>query len=125
MSLSFSERYITILNFLLIGTIVYFLAQSVSTAIKLHLAGVEVSSVPEFTAHARARRSQAGPQPRAYYNAIVQRDIFSRAPAPAPPPVENEALDITLVGTSHLSTGKPFIIVETSDGDQSLYRLGE
>jgi type II secretion system protein C len=123
--LKLSERYVTVLNFLLTGTIVYFLAQSVSTAIRLHLAAVAVSSVPEFASHTPARRSQAGPRPRAYYTAIVQRDIFSRAPAAAPALVENENLDITLVGTSHLSTGKPFIIVETPEGDQSLYRLGE
>src|SRR5262249_23640160 len=33
--------------------------------------------------------------------------------------------DITLIGTSHLSAGKAFIIIETSGGDQSLYRQGE
>jgi type II secretion system protein C len=124
-SFRFSERYVTVLNFLLIGTIVYFLAQSVSTAIKLHLAGVDVSSAPELVSHTSRRHSQPGLQARPYYNAIIERDIFSRAPVAAPPPVEDATIQLTLVGTSHLSGGKPFIVVENPDGDQSLYRLGE
>ncbi|MBV8772436.1 MAG: hypothetical protein JO166_08925 [Deltaproteobacteria bacterium] len=122
MSLTFSERYIAILNFLLVGVIVYFLAQSVSAAVRLHLAGAQM---PEVPVHGPVSRPAVGLQPRSYYNAIVQRDIFSFAPAQEAAPVENENLNITLIGTSQVSSGKPFIIVENSDGDQSLYRLGQ
>jgi Type II secretion system protein C len=122
----FPQQYVAVLNLFLIGVIVYFLALAVSNGIKLHLAGLEVSGFSESNERKPLQRSQAGPQPRAYYSTIVQRDIFSRAPAvPTQAPVQNENLDITLVGTSHHSAGKPFIIVETSDGDQSLYRQGE
>jgi type II secretion system protein C len=121
----FPQYYIALLNFFLITIIVYFLALSVSAAIKLHLAGSEVAPLSELNGHKQLHRPQAGPRSREYYNTIVQRDIFSRAPAPTPAPVENENLDVTLVGTSQLSIGKPYIIIETSDGDQSLYRLGE
>jgi general secretion pathway protein C len=122
MSLTFSERYIAILNFLLVGVIVYFLAQSVSAAVRLHLAGVQM---PEVPVHGPVSRPAVGLRPRNYYNAIVQRDIFSLVPAQEAAPVENENLNLTLIGTSQVSSGKPFIIVENSDGDQSLYRLGE
>lgn len=126
MDFRFSQQYVAVLNLFLIGIIVYFLALAVSNGIKLHLARTQVSSFSESNRQKLFPRPQTGPQPRVYYNTIVERDIFSRAPeAPAPAPVENEKLDITLIGTSHLSTGKPFIIIETSDGDQSLYRQGQ
>ncbi|HJU12571.1 MAG TPA: type II secretion system protein GspC [Candidatus Binataceae bacterium] len=122
----FEHPYIAALNLFLIGIIAYFLALGVSNAIKLHLAESEGSNIAVAAGGRVSRKTQAGPRPRAYYDAIVERNIFSRTPvAPAPPPVQNENLDITLIGTSHISAGKPFIIVETSDGDQSLYRLGE
>jgi len=125
MDIRFSGRHTAILNFILIAVIVYFLAQSVSAAVKLHLAGAEVSLAPEAVTPTRLQRQHPGLHPRAYYDAIVRRDIFSLAPAPAPTPAEDENLEITLVGTSQLSSGKPFIIIESSSGDQSLYRLGE
>jgi type II secretion system protein C len=123
----FSQQYVAALNLLLIGITVYFLALAVSNGIKLHLARIDIASFPASSRQRRSERQQEGLRPRAYYNTIVQRDVFSRAPvvAPTPAPVENENLNITLIGTSHLSIGKPFIIVETPDGDQSLYRLGE
>jgi type II secretion system protein C len=120
------QQYATILNLFLISLVAYFLALAVGNGVKLHLASREVAGVSDSPGQLRLRRPQAGPRPRAYYNTIVQRDIFSRAPvATAAAPVQDENLDITLVGTSHLSGGKPFIIVETSDGEQSLYRLGD
>jgi type II secretion system protein C len=125
LGIRFSERYIAVLNFLLVGAIVYFLAQSVTTAIRFHLAAAELTTASDTHRPRPVRAAEDGPRPRAYYNTIVERDIFSRAAAPTPAPVENENLDVTLVGTSQLSSGKPFIIVETSDGEQSLYRLGQ
>lgn len=122
----FPQQYVAVLNLFLIGIIVYFLALAVSNGIKLRLARIDVSSLSESNHQRPLQQPQAGLQPRAYYNTIVQRDIFSRATAvPTPAPVENENLNITLIGTSHLSIGKPFIIVETSDGEQSLYRQGD
>ncbi|MBV8360867.1 MAG: hypothetical protein JO189_23470 [Deltaproteobacteria bacterium] len=122
----FPQQYIAVLNFFLIGIIVYFLALAFSNGIKLHLARIDVSRFSEFNHQKPLQQPQAGLQPRAYYDTIVQRNIFSLAPAAPPPaPVENENLNITLIGTSHLSVGKPYIIVETPDGDQSLYRQGE
>jgi type II secretion system protein C len=122
----FPHQYVAVLNFFLIGITVYFLALGVSNGIKLHLAGIEASGVGESAGQKPLRRPQKALRPRAYYDTIVRRDIFSRATAaPTPAPVQNENLDITLIGTSHLSAGKPYIIVETPDGDQSLYRLGE
>jgi type II secretion system protein C len=122
----FSQPYAAVLNLVLTGITAYFLALGVSNGIKLHLAGIETSSVAESGRPTPLRRPQIGPRPRAYYDTIVRRDIFSRAAvAAAPAPVQNENLDITLIGTSHLSMGKPYIIVETTDGDQSLYRQGE
>ena len=122
----FPEQYVAVLNLFLTGIIVYFLALAVSNGIKLHLARTAVSGLLESNHQKPLQQPQAGLRPRAYYDTIVQRDIFNLAPvAVAPAPVENENLNITLIGTSHLSVGKPYIIVETPDGEQSLYRQGE
>jgi type II secretion system protein C len=122
----FPQRYVAVLNVFLIGITVYFLALAVNNSIRLHLARTEISSLSDFNTQKPLPRPQSGLRPRPYYDTIVRRDIFSRTPvAPIPAPVANEKLDITLIGTSHLSRGKPFIIVETAAGDQSLYRLGE
>jgi type II secretion system protein C len=123
----FPQLYVAALNLLLISIIVYFLALGVSNGIKLHLVRLEGASVPESHGQRVLRGSPTGPLPRSYYDTIVRRDIFSRAPVgpPPAPPVQNEPLNVTLIGTSHLSVGKPFIIVESTDGEQSLYRQGE
>jgi type II secretion system protein C len=126
MDLRFSHQYVVVLNLILITIIAYFLALAVSNGIKLHLARIEAVRISESGAPRPVGRAQIGPRPRAYYDTIVQRDIFNLAPvAPVAAPIEKENLDITLIGTSHLSAGKPFIIVETTDGDQALYRQGE
>jgi general secretion pathway protein C len=124
MTFNLPERYIYALNALLVACIAYFAALAVSDMIRMRLA---VNVVP-----GPATRSLSGGQeldaaaPRAAYQAIVQRDIFNLAPAPEAPPVETEDLNITLLGTSHLSSGlRPYAIIETQSGEQSLYRLGE
>jgi len=121
----FPQQYVAVLNLILIAGIAYFLALGVSNGIKLHLAGIQAVGISEAGAPKQSRRPQIGPRPREYYDTIVQRDIFSLAPAPIPTPLQNENLDVTLIGTSHLSLSKPFIIVETTDGEQALYRQGE
>jgi type II secretion system protein C len=121
----FSQPYIAVLNLFLIGTTAYCLALGVNNGIKLHLAGLESADIGE-SGHKPLRRTQVGPRPRAYYDTIIERDIFSQTRAePTPAPVQEEPLNITLIGTSHLTLGKPYIIVETTDGDQSLYRQGD
>jgi type II secretion system protein C len=122
----FSQPYVVVLNLGLIAITAYFLALGVSNGIKLHLAASEAPAVPELAGQKRLRRAPAGPLPRSYYDTIIQRDVFSRATAaPTPAPVQDENLDITLIGTSLVTAGKPFVIVETTDGEQSLYRQGE
>jgi type II secretion system protein C len=123
MGFSFSERYVTILNFLLIAVIVYFLAQSVSDVMKLHLASEVVPAGTEFVASHASRANPA--RPRHFYDVIIQRDIFNLAPAPEATAEPAEDLQLKLLGTSHLTSGKPFVIVEDSSGNQSLYRLGD
>jgi len=120
-----SERYILIIN-LLIGVILvpYFLALTIGDAVKYHYAGNILPAQNEY-AHTRLAGQLAGPRPRAYYDLITRRDIFSLAPPhETAAPVENENLDIKLVGTSQLSSGNPYAIVEDPSGNQRLYRLG-
>jgi type II secretion system protein C len=124
MYLRFPQQYVAALNLLLIAITVYFLALAVSNGLKLHLVRIETTGISSSAAPRQLR--ETGPRPRAYYDTIVRRDIFSRAPlVPAPAPIANENLDVTLIGTSHVTGGKPFIIVETADGEQALYRQGE
>jgi type II secretion system protein C len=126
MDLHFPQQYVAVLNLVLIAIIVYFMALAVSNGVKLHLAPSEVAEILQSSAPRQSPRKVFGPRPRAYYDIIAQRDIFSRSPMLAAPlPILNENLDVTLIGTSHLSAGKPFVIVETTDGEQALYRLGE
>jgi type II secretion system protein C len=124
MYLRFPQQYVAVLNLLLIAITVYSLALAVSNGIKLHLVRIEATGIAPSAAPRQLR--ETGPRPRAYYDMIVRRDIFSRAPlVPAPAPIENENLDVTLVGTSQITGRRPFIIVQTTDGEQALYRQGE
>lgn len=121
-----SDRYVVVLNFLLIGAIVYFLANSVVDVVNLRLAENIVPAATETAPSARTAPRTSAILSRVSYEPIVQRDIFNLAPAPQAAPVETEEdLQIKLVGTSHLTTSKPFVIVEDTSGSQSLYRLGD
>jgi type II secretion system protein C len=125
MVFNISERYLLAINLLLAVLVIpYFAARTVSAMIKLHYAA-NVVTQPLVSA---ARDSPvAAPHSRVEYNIIKERDIFNLAPAPeiSVPAVE-ENLNITLLGTSHLSGGaREFIIVEDQAGNQQLYRLGE
>ena len=124
MGFNISERYVIGLNVLLVALIAYLAARSVSDVIALRLAGsaVPAESEPAGATEARA----AGARPRTYYETIVRRDMFNLAPAPVEAaPAENEDLQLTLLGTSHLTEGKPFAIIQDSSQNQSLYRLGD
>jgi general secretion pathway protein C len=123
MGFNISERYVIGLNVLLVALIAYLAARSVSDVIALRLAG---SAVPAESETIGATGHAAGARPRPYYDAIVRRDMFNLAPAPVEAaPTENEDLQLTLLGTSHLTEGKPFAIIQDSSQNQSLYRLGD
>ena len=120
------ERYLLVLN-LLIGVIAipYFLALSVSDAVRLHLAGNILPAESQYVHHG-APGGQLIPRSRAAYNTIVQRDIFNLAPPPiSSEPIEEEPLSVKLVGTSQLTTGKPFAIIQNAQGIQLLYQVGQ
>jgi general secretion pathway protein C len=123
--LNLPERYILILN-LLIGVFIipYFLALSVVDAVKLHLAGNILPAESQYT-HRGQPINRAVRRSRAAYDGIVRRDIFNLAPPPAAAPVESETLAVKLIGTSQLSTGKPFAIIEDPQGTQLLYQVGQ
>ncbi len=126
MTFNLPERYVFILNALMVAVIAWFAALSVGDAVRLRLAGNVVPA--ESGDNGGARLPFGMSRSAALYQPIVRRDIFNLAPAPvaAAPPVENENLSITLLGTSHLSGGiKPYAIVEDAAGGQTLYRLGE
>src|SRR5260370_32497625 len=56
----------------------------------------------------------------------MRGDMVNLAPAPVEAgPAENEDLQLTLLGTSHLTEGKPFAIIQDTSQNQSLYRLGD
>jgi general secretion pathway protein C len=124
MELGYSERYLVVLNAVLVVAMAYFAALCVNDIISRRLHPV-VS--PASTAAASAPVSAS--HPRSYYDQIAHRDIFNLEPAHtrtlAPPPVARE-LHIKLLGTSQITIGQPFAIVEdTRTGRQLLYRLGD
>ena len=120
--LNLPERYVTLLNWLIGLTIPCFLALSVSDAFKLHYAAAVLPPASEVS-HAE-RPGLVGSRPRQSYEVIVRRDIFNLPPAPENVAVENEHLDVTLVGTSQVTSGKPYAIIENS-GTQTVYRVGD
>jgi type II secretion system protein C len=126
MTLNIPERYVFAINVLIAALIIpYFAARTVSAMIKLHYAAnVETQPLnlaPTSDMDLNAQR------PRAIYNIIKERDVFNLAPAPeVSAPVENENLNIKLLGTSHLTGGaRDFAIIEDDAGNEQLYRLGE
>lgn len=127
MTLNVPERYIFALNILLAALVIpYFAARSVSDMIKMHFAANILPPAVE-SASSRGPAGFAVTHPRSSYNAIVERDVFNLAPAPeASGPVESEDLNITLLGTSHLTGGaRSFVIIQDQSGSQQLYRLGD
>ena len=119
-----TERTIFFLNLLIGLAIIPFLALSATDLVKLHLASGVLPDESEYAQSAPVRLG-AGTHPRVYYNPIVTRDIFNLAPPPEAAPVENETMDVKLIGTSQMSGGKPYAIIEDANGRQSLYRVGD
>jgi len=122
MNFALNELHVTILNLLLVGVLAIFLGLSLEDVYKFHVAG-EVMPATFVAARPLPLNTQISRRPRIFYNAITDRDIFDLAPAPAA--VEHEDLQIHLIGTSLLTTGKPFAIIENQSGQESLYRKGD
>lgn len=125
MTLRFSERYLTWVNLLLVGVLAYFLALSVNGIIRGRLS----NSGLQLPAAGAVKLVTARNFPRAYYDPIAKRDIFNLEPqhqAPVKPAKVATNLHVKLLGTSHLTLSRPFIILQNENTDkQSLYRLGD
>jgi type II secretion system protein C len=126
MPFNISERYLFGINLLLAALIIpYFAARTVSAMIKLHYAADAVTQ-PQSRIGSGSPTDSTGSRPLAAYDIIKRRDVFNLAPAEVSAPVETENLNITLIGTSHLTGGaREFAIFEDQQGDQELYRVGE
>jgi len=124
MRLTFSERYLVALNFLLIAGSAYFAARSMNDLFARWF--IVVPPAP----HIAPAPPPSPPLSRQSYDLIVQRDIFNAVkiqPVVALPP-SAPALDLhlKLVGTSHLTRTKPYAIVENDISRvQELYQLGD
>src|SRR5579864_3350665 len=126
MRLTLSERYVVVLNFLLIAGCAYFAARSVNDIVARHL--IVIPPAPAVAAPARAPQRLT----RASYDLIVDRDIFNSVKQQAAPPQQAPQqttaadLHIKLVGTSHLTWTKPFAVFEDNNThDQAIYRQSE
>jgi type II secretion system protein C len=122
MNFALNELHITILNLALVGLLAIFLALSIEDAYKFHVAGDVVPAASDRTSP--VARPDFAKRPRVFYNAITDRDIFNLAPPPAAAATA-ENLNVHLLGTSFLTAGKPFVIIEDQSGQQNLYRKGD
>jgi type II secretory pathway component PulC len=122
MQLRFSQIHVTILNFVLVALLAIVSAMCVRDIIAR-----SVSNEPELpTTGSSMRRVVTGPQTRAYYDAIVKRDIFNAAPQQTGPAlVVQEDLHLKLIGTSLIAKSKPYAIIEDPTGNEALYQVGE
>ncbi len=121
MEIRFTQLHVTILNFVLVGALAIVSAMCVRDIIER-----SVSNEPAAPAASSAAPKAAGPHTRAYYDAIVKRDIFNEVPQESgPAPVVEEDLHLKLIGTSLLSKSKPYVIVEDDHNTESLYQMGE
>jgi len=122
MELRFTQLHVTILNFVLVGALALVSAMCVRDIIER-----TVSNEPEAPpALSAAPKAAAGLRTRAYYDAIVKRDIFNEVPQETgPAPVVAADLHLKLIGTSLQSRAKPYAIVEDQNGVESLYQVGE
>ncbi len=123
MQLRFSQIHVTILNFVLVAALALVSAMCVRDIIERSVSND--ADAPSSTS--AARKTVNGVRTRAYYDAIVKRDIFNEAPqeSSGPAPVVEEDLHLKLLGTSLMSKSKPYVIVEDETGVESLYQVGE
>jgi type II secretion system protein C len=128
MPFNISERYLFAINLLLAALVIpFFAARTVSAMIKLHYAA-NIVTQPLVAQAPESGMDSTASRPLIAYSIIKRRDIFNLAPAPeiAAPIEQHEDLNITLLGTSHLSGGaREFAIVEDQTGNEELYRVGE
>jgi general secretion pathway protein C len=122
MEIKFTQLHVTILNFVLVGALAIVSAMCVRDIIE-HA----VSKEPAAPAvSAAAPKAAGGLRARAYYDAIVKRDIFNEVPQESgPAPVVEEDLHLKLIGTSQQSKSKPYAIIEDQANNESLYQVGE
>jgi len=122
MTLRISERYVVALNLALVALLAYLLALSIDDIILGRLRGAKA----QLASLAASGPSAPSARSRAFYDAIVHRDIFNLEPTIEAPAVVATNLHIRLVGTSSLTLSQPFIIVEDDNNhEQSLYRMGD
>ncbi len=123
MRIRLTDRYVTVLNLVLIAAFAYFAALSANDLI----ARDRTVSPAEPTTR-DVKRTVSANLSRASYSAIAERDIFNSVKQGASPQAVPVAanLHIKLLGTSQLTEAKPFAIVEDENNHrQDLYRLGE
>ena len=122
MELRFTQVHVTILNFVLIGAFALVSAMCVRDIIER-----AVSNEAEApAASSAAPKAAGGVRTRAYYDAIVKRDIFNQVPQESgSAPVVEEDLHLKLIGTSLQSKSKPYAIIEDQNGVEALYQVGE
>ena len=111
--MSFSPRYLVVVNLLLLALAAYSASSIVGTALAARLIPppeVEISPPPPPLEIEPAKAA-------AYYQVIPKRDIFNSVkPTPAPVEVKTEAaptqLKLKLWGTAVFSNGNSFSIIE-------------
>src|ERR1700675_2171323 len=105
MQLRFSQIHVTILNFVLVAALALVSAMCVRDVIAR-----SVSNDQDANASAGfAPKAAGGPRTRAYYDAIVKRDVFNETPqASGPAPVVEADLNLKLIGTSLASKSQPY-----------------
>jgi len=115
------ERYVLGLDVLLVVILTYLVTLLANDVVSAR-AAFDPPGNPLLTAGVELPAAKS----RAYYDTTIKRDIFN-LPLSLELPVEASGDPrITLLGTSHLSRARPFIIVEDNrNGQQSLYRLGD
>jgi type II secretory pathway component PulC len=123
MELRLTDRHIMALNVLLVAVLAYFAALAVNDVLAMRRPEADA---PTVRVPGKAANNAFANRSRQAYQAIVERDIFNLE-APPPPPVQIvvEDLHLTLVGVSQTTKGKPYAIISNSQGEQSVYRVGE
>src|SRR5271166_5543296 len=105
MQLRFSQIHVTILNFVLVAALAIVSAMCVRDVIARSVSNDQEAPAVESLAPKAAGRARK----RAYYDAIVKRDIFNEAPqASGPAPVVEADLNLKLIGTSLASKSQPY-----------------
>jgi hypothetical protein len=117
------ERYVLGLDVLLVVILTYLVTLLANDVVSARAAS-DPRGNPRLLASVELPAAKS--HPHTYYDEIIKRDIFNPPLSVALPVEASGDLHITLLGTSHLSRAKPFIIVrDNRSGQQSLYRLGD